>query len=88
MKNQDGVALGYTLLQETLDLQKAVRQLTRTENPSKELLQTVDNTADALQGTLLLVPNFVQEANRLSRIGRGLYELHEELIKLTKSCQN
>ena len=38
MKNQDGVALGYTLLQETLDLQKAVRQLTRTENPSKELL--------------------------------------------------
>lgn len=75
MKNQDGVVLGRALIEKTLQLQSIIRCVMRTEAPSAEQLVSLDDTADDLQGLLLLVPNFVEQSNRLSRIGRSLNEV-------------
>ena len=82
MKNQDGMVLGEALLQETMQLQRAVRVLTRTEAPPKELVVAVDDAADDLAGLLLLVPNFVEQSARLSRVGRSINAIRAMLAKL------
>lgn len=82
MKSQDGQVLGLALLNEVIDLQRAVRVLTRTETPSGKLKLAVDDAADDLLGTLLLVPNFVEQATRLARIGRSVNTIRLALVKI------
>lgn len=75
MKNQDAMVLGRVLIEKTLQLQAIIRSIMRTEVPSEEQLVFLEDTADDLQGLLLLVPNFVEQSGRLSRIGRSLNEV-------------
>ena len=82
MKNQDGTVLGEALLQAVLSLQRVVRVLTRTPEPPKELVVAVDDAADDLAGLLLLVPNFVEQSARLSRVGRSINAIRAMLAKL------
>ncbi len=83
MKNQDGTVLGEALLQAVLSLQRVVRVLTRTPEPPKELVVAVDDAADDLAGLLLLVPNFVEQSARLSRVGRSINAIRTMLVKLS-----
>lgn len=87
MKNQDGIVLGRVIIEEVLGLQRIVRKIMRTEVPSSELLSTLDDKADDLQGLLLLVPNFVEQSARLSKIGRSLNVLRLFSTKLGKDVE-
>lgn len=82
MKNQDGLVLGEALLREAVDLQRAVRVLTRDAHPAAEVKQAVDDATDDLLGVLLLVPNFVEQSARLSRIGRSINAIRLATQKL------
>lgn len=81
MKAKDSTVLGTVLLTEALDLQRAIRALTRTSNCTPELKQDIADRADDLLGTLLVVPDFTLYSQRLSRIGRSANSI---LMTVTK----
>ena len=82
-KTQESAVLGSALLNKTIELQSYVRQLTRCkERPSEKLLQSIDDSADDLQGLLLLVSNIAEQATRLAVIGRSLETIRVKLEKL------
>lgn len=94
MKGTDGLVLGRAILDEIMELQRTVRILMRDTGKSEEIRQAVDDAADNVQGMLLLAPNFANQADRLSRMGRSLNRIRAELKKLdadsskAKSKQN
>lgn len=71
MNGTDGQVLGKMILEQILELHRAVRELIRDER-SQEARQAVNDAADDLQGLLLLIPNFTEQADRLSRMRRSL----------------
>ncbi|MCL2038396.1 hypothetical protein FWG86_00615 [Candidatus Saccharibacteria bacterium] len=67
----DGQCLARMILEQILALQRAVRALMREEG-SDAARQAVLDAADDVQGLLLLVVSFTEQADRLARMGRGL----------------
>jgi gamma-glutamyl-gamma-aminobutyrate hydrolase PuuD len=74
MNGIDGQTLGQLILVTALKLHQRVRELMRNEK-SQELREAVNDAVDDLQGVLLLVPDYLNEANRLAVIGRNLNKI-------------
>lgn len=83
MKSPENGTLGKIILERTLDLQQAIRSVTRTQPIDRDLVQRVDDISDDILGLLLLTPDFGQHAARLTRIGRSLNTIRGALM--TKS---
>jgi len=71
MNGVSGKAVGKALFNKTLALYQTVREFMRDEK-SAEKRKAVNDAVDDVQGLLLLVPDYVDEASRLARMGRSL----------------
>jgi len=71
LKGVEGEVFGRLLLELVLRLQLKVRELIRDE-ASPVRRQAVEDAADDIQGLLLVLPNYAQQADRLARMGRSL----------------
>ena len=78
MNGIDGQILGRMIMEAVLFLYQSVRTFMRDEK-SKSQLKIVDDAVDDLQGLLLLVPNFTENADRLARIGRSLNRISDRV---------
>jgi hypothetical protein len=67
----EGAILGRLLLETALRLHQVARELTRDEK-SPERRLALEDAADDLRGLLFHVSNFIEEAERVRRIGRSL----------------
>jgi hypothetical protein len=74
MPGIDGQVLAKMILETIMRLQGDIRCFMRNEK-STELWQKVDDTVDDLQGLLLFVPESVNQADRLVRMGRSLNKI-------------
>ncbi len=55
--------------------------LSMLEEESDERRQAVEDAADDLQGFLLMIPNFTEQADRLARMGRSLNAIISRAMK-------